>query len=262
MIQPIIVLGGLGLGFGLILAYLSKRFSVKADPKVQEVRDLLPGINCGSCGYAGCDAFAQAIIEKDEDFKKCSPGVSNHPKIAKVLGKEVDCSTERQVARLKCNAGSDVTSEKYDYHGVKTCTNANQIASGPKSCSYGCIGYGDCVDVCPVGAITMNKNNLPLVDEDKCIACGKCVETCPKNLYELISVGHQVYVKCVSKDLAASVTKNCKVGCIACRICEKTCQFDAIHVNNNIAKIDYDKCTNCGACVLKCPRKIIIKVNK
>lgn len=258
----IYVLGGLGLLLGLMLAYLSKRFEVEKNPKIAKVRELLPGINCGSCGYAGCDPFAEALINDNEDYKKCKPGKSKHDQIAQVLGKDVVCSTDRLIAKLYCDGDCDKTSDRFDYKGIAKCSTAAQVAGGPKSCSYGCEGYGDCVLVCPVGAITMNDKRLPVVDENKCIGCGKCVEECPKKLFELVPINKKVYVKCVSRDGAKDVVKNCKVGCINCKICEKVCPHDAIHVKDNIAKVDYPKCTLCDACVNKCPRKIIIHTGK
>jgi Na+-translocating ferredoxin:NAD+ oxidoreductase subunit B len=257
-LTPIYVLGGMGIAFGIGLAYLSKRFEVEPNAKVIEIRNLLPGANCGSCGYAGCDAFAEAVALNDEDFKKCAPGKARHNEIAKALGKEANCSTDRSVATLLCGGGAKAGA-KSEYRGEMRCSSAVQISGGPKLCSYGCIGYGDCVKVCPVDAIKMGTDGLPAVDENLCISCGKCVGACPKKLFALIPAKSKVSVKCVSKDMAKDVAKNCKVGCIACRICEKTCKFDAIHVTGNIAAVDYAKCTNCGACVEKCPRKIIVK---
>lgn len=257
MIKESLVLGGLGLAFGLGLAYLSKRFYVKRDSKIDEVSKLLPGINCGSCGYAGCDAFAEAIVEEDADISLCAPGSSNHEKIAKVIGKEIS-STDKKIAIFKCHGNKKTAKDKYDYKGVKSCSAASQVAGGPKLCSYGCIGLGDCVNICPVNAITLDKNNLPVVNEDLCIACGKCVKECPKNLFQLLSQKNTVYVKCNSKDVGKKVTQSCTVGCIACRLCEKSCKFDAIHVIDNLAVIDYEKCKNCGLCATACPRHIII----
>ncbi len=257
--ESIITLGALGLGFGLGLAYLSKKFEVKVDPKISKVREFLPSANCGACGYAGCDAFAEAVACEDEDFKKCTAG-ADMEKIAEVMGKSVDCSVERKVARILCDGDKKVAKDKFDYKGFEKCSSAAMVAGGQKACGYGCMGYGDCADVCPADAITINKDDLPVVDEMKCISCGKCVLACPKNLYELIPQKNRVYVKCSSKNKGKDVVSACKVGCISCKICERTCKFDAIHVVDNIARIDYEKCVNCGACVLKCPKKIIKKI--
>jgi len=264
IIQSIVVLGVLGLGFGIFLAYFSKRFEVKRDPKIDEVLDVLPGVNCGACGYAGCAAYAEAVVtNKEIPVTLCVPGQKAvADKIAKMLGKEVSEKKMQMVAQLKCNGGKEETSDKFEYEGVKNCKGANLISGGPKSCSYGCIGYGDCVNVCKFDALSMGSNGLPVVDKEKCTACGMCVKECPKRLFRLVPKEKKIHVLCSSKDMAKDVTKACKVGCIGCKACERACPSDAIHVKDNLAEIDYSKCTMSGKCVSACPRKIIVDERK
>ena len=169
---------------------------------------------------------------------------------------------ERKVAQLHCNGTSQNCAIKYEYKGVKTCRAAALLQGGYKNCSYACLSYGDCVEVCQFDALSMQPNGLPLVDKDKCTACGLCVKICPKQLYTLVPYKNKVHVLCNSKDPGKVVVKVCKVGCTACKACEKACKFDAIHVIGNIARIDYSKCTQCGACVTACPRKIILDERK
>ena len=258
--ESIIVLGALGLGFGLFLAFASKKFHVEKDPRVKEVLKILPGTNCGACGYAGCAAYAAAVVaNKDVPVDLCVPGQKGvADKVAGIVGRAVSEGKAKVVAQLKCNGGVDEASEKFDYKGVKTCKGANLLGGGPKSCSYGCIGFGDCVKVCEFDALKMGSKGLPVVDKEKCTGCAACVKECVKHLFRLVPADKKVHVLCNSKDIAKNVVKACKVGCTGCKLCEKNCASDAIHVKDNLADIDYSKCTMNGKCVTACPRKIIV----
>lgn len=263
IVQSVIVVSALSFIFGIGLAYFAKKFAVEVDERVQKVREILPGVNCGSCGLAGCDAFAEAVAAGKVPVDGCIPGQKDvADKIAAILGTGEAAAKEKKVAQLHCNGTKENCKPKFDYDGIKTCKAASIIQSGYKACSYACLGFGDCVLVCPVNAISMKSNGLPVVDKEKCISCGKCVKECPKALYDLVPKKNKIHVLCSSKDPGKIVTKVCKVGCIACKLCEKACKFDAIHVTDNLAKIDYKKCTQCGACVTACPRKIIVNENK
>lgn len=258
--ESIIVLGSLGLGFGIFLAFFSKRFEVKKDPRVDEVLKVLPGANCGACGYAGCKAYAEAVVaDKDVPVDLCVPGQKEvADKISRIVGREAKNKEVAVVAQLKCKGGKGETSLKFEYDGIKSCKAADLIAGGPKSCSYGCIGYGDCAKVCEFDALKMRLNGLPVVDKEKCVGCAACVKECPKKLFRLVPKDKKVHVLCSSKDIGKDVVKVCNVGCIACRACEKACPSDAIHVKDNLAEIDYSKCTQCAVCVKACPRNIIV----
>lgn len=264
ILQSIIVLSALGLGFGIFLALASKKFHVEHDPKIDEVLNVLPGANCGACGYAGCQAYAEAVVaNKDVPVDLCIPGQKEvADKVAKILGRGASGKKVQLVAQLKCNGGKEKTSEKFEYNGIKTCKVTNLTGGGPKSCSYGCMGYGDCIKACKFDALNIGENGLPVVNKDKCVGCGACVKECPKNLFKLVPKEKKIHVLCSSKDIAKDVIKSCKVGCIACKACEKVCKSDAIHVKDNLAEIDYSKCVMCGACVKACPRKIIIDERK
>ena len=258
LLYSIAVLGIMGVVSGLILAYASKRFAVKVDPKVKEIEKILPGLNCGACGYAGCYAYAKAVAEGKADLNLCKPGAAKvAEELGKIMGKNVD-STEPMVAQRYCNGGTNVTTKKFDYKGIQTCKAANLINNGFKECAYSCLGFGDCSKVCPVNAIHMDDNNLPQIDKEKCIGCEKCVTECPRNILKMAPKKARVHVRCSSHDPGKNVVKVCKVGCIACRKCENECSFDAIHVIDNLAVIDYSKCKNCTKCAQVCPRKIII----
>lgn len=253
---PVLTLGILGLLFGVGLAVASKRLAVKTDPRLEEIMGLLPGANCGACGGAGCFGFAESLLSGKLSIDACRVSAEAvKGEIAALLGQKLEKKIKK-TALLHCNGGKKVK-DKFLYQGIETCVAANLLLGGPKECVYGCLGFADCVVVCPFGAITMSAEGLPVVDPDKCRACNKCVLSCPKKLFSLVPVTQSVFVACSSHILGKDTKVVCPVGCIACRICEKTCRFDAIHVIDNLAVIDYNKCTSCGECVKVCPMKTI-----
>lgn len=253
-----IVVGGTGLIIGLLLGFAGKAFEVEVDEKEIAIREALPSNNCGGCGYAGCDALAKAIASGEALPNACPVGgaeVAN--KIADILGIEV--SVVKNVAFVKCSGNCEKAGNRFEYYGEEDCTQAAlSTGGGPKACTYGCMGFGSCVKACEFDAIHII-DGIAFVDKEKCVACGKCVKACPKKLIEIVPYDNKYFVACNSNDFGKDVKAVCQAGCIGCKICEKTCKFDAIHVENNIAKIDYSKCKNCGACAMKCPAKVIIK---
>lgn len=255
-------IGITGLLIGLLLGIAGKVFAVEVDEKEIQVRELLPGNNCGGCGYAGCDALAQAIAAGEAPVNACPVAGSDvAKKIATVMGKDAGESV-KQVAFVKCNGTCDKTTIKYHYYGAQDCREAAIVPGrGAKGCSYGCMGFGSCVKACPFQAISI-VDGIAKVDKEKCKACKKCIAVCPNHLIELVPYTATVKVTCSSKDKGTAVKKTCDTGCIGCRICEKQCKFDAIHVENNLAAIDYAKCKNCGLCAMKCPSNIIVKEQK
>ncbi len=254
----LIVLAGLGIVFGVALALVAARFVVKVDPKVEQVRETLPGANCGACGFAGCMGYAEAVVgNPDVAVHMCAPGKAPvAEKIAVITGKKAE-KVEPKIARVFCQGGTSLSQRKFIYSGVHDCTAAVLAAGGDKSCEYGCLGLGTCMRACPFGAITMSADNLPLINPDKCTACGKCVAACPKQVIELAQTSKAVVISCHSRDKGVDVKKKCQVGCIACGICVRTCPVDAIKIDNNLARIDHSKCIVCGLCVKKCPTNAI-----
>jgi len=254
----LIVLAALGVVFGIALAIVAARFVVKVDPKVEQVRETLPGANCGACGFAGCMGYAEAVVgNPDVAVSMCAPGKSPvAEKIAVITGKKAE-KVEPKIARVFCQGGTSLSQRKFIYTGVQDCTAAVLAAGGDKSCEYGCLGFGTCMRACPFGAITMSKDNLPLINPDKCTACGKCVAACPKQVIEIAQASKAVVISCHSRDKGIDVKKKCQVGCIACGICVRTCPVNAIAIDNNLARIDHSKCIVCGLCVKKCPTNAI-----
>ncbi|HKL98962.1 MAG TPA: RnfABCDGE type electron transport complex subunit B [Mobilitalea sp.] len=246
-----------GLLIGLFLGFASKTFAVKVDEKESKVRELLPGANCGGCGYAGCDACAKAIAEGEAKVTVCPVANSEaHQAIAEVMGTSSE-ATEKTVAFVKCVGTCEKTKVKYEYYGVKDCNKAAAVpGKGNKLCSYGCLGYGSCVRVCAFDAIHII-DGIAYVDKEKCTGCSMCTAQCPNNLIELVPAKARHLVACSSKDKGKDVKAACSAGCIGCKLCVKACEFDAIHVEDNLALIDYSKCTNCGKCAVVCPVKVI-----
>lgn len=254
----LIVLGILGVGFGITLAIIAARFVVKVDPKVEQVRETLPGANCGACGFAGCMGYAEAVVgNPDVAVSMCAPGKAPvAEKIAVITGKKAE-AVDPKIARVFCQGGRSQSQRKFVYSGVRDCSAAVLAAGGDKSCEFGCLGYGTCMRACPFDAIRMSADDLPVIDPDKCTACGKCVAACPKQVIELAQASKAVVISCHSRDKGADTKKKCQVGCIACGMCVRTCPVDAIRLENNLARIDHAKCITCGLCVRKCPTNAI-----
>ncbi len=258
VVNGLIVLAVLGVIFGIALAIVAARFVVKVDPKVEQVRETLPGANCGACGFAGCMGYAEAVVgNPDVAVNMCAPGKGPvAEKIAAITGKAA-AKVEPKIARVFCQGGRSKSNRKFIYTGVMDCTAAVLAAGGDKSCEFGCLGYGTCMRACPFGAIHMSDDNLPVISKEKCTACGKCVAACPKQVIDIAPAAKAVVISCHSKDKGIDVKKKCQVGCIACGICVRTCPVDAIKIDNNLARIDHSKCITCGLCAKKCPTSAI-----
>ena len=258
----IIVLLSTGVLCALLLTVASVFFGVEDDERALKIREVLPGANCGACGYSGCDAYAKALSEGKEDKTNlCIPGgdgtASN---IAEIMGVSAEDVIE-QVAYVACNGLCLEERKKYDYDGPKTCKVARLNFSGDNECNFACLGYGDCMKVCPRDAICMNDKGIATVDPRKCIGCGMCVKECPNHIIYLLRDTARVVVTCNNHYKGAKVRQACKNGCIACGKCERTCPTGAIVVKDNLASIDYEKCIDCGACREVCPVKCIHEGN-
>jgi len=247
-----LVLAGLGLIFGIVLGVAAKKFKVEVDPKIEKIRGELPGANCGACGFPGCDRMAKAMATGECAANAC-PVSSAEAKenIAAIMGVEA-VSGDKKVARVLCKGCTDKTTKKFEYEGEMDCKNAQNVQGGDKLCAQGCLGYGSCESVCQFDAIHV-VNGIAVVDKEKCAACGECIDVCPRNIIEMVPYKANVVVDCKNNEFGKAVKVECETGCIGCKICEKNCPFDAIHVEGNIAKIDYDKCRECMICVAKCP---------
>ncbi len=243
----------------VLLVLAAKYMHVPEDERFPKVRACLPGANCGACGYTGCDGYAKALIENpDVRSNLCIPGGdATAAELARVLGRAVE-DVEEQVAVVCCRGDCSATQNKYAYEGMQTCAAAAALFGGPGSCSYGCMGFGDCAGVCPVDAICLN-DGIAHVDPRVCIGCGMCVRTCPHHIIHMVPAVSRVVVLCQSHDKGAVTRKNCTNGCIGCMKCEKACPSDAVHVKDGLAEIDQRKCTHCEACYAACPTGAIAR---
>ena len=250
------VVTAVGLVSGVLLALASHFLHVPENEKVQKLRECLPGVNCGACGYTGCDEYAKALDEGNVKTNLCIPGADKvAADIAGVLGVEAEDVVE-MVAYVHCNGNCEATGSKAKYSGVDTCRGSSMLFGGPADCRFGCLGCGDCAAECPVDAICI-EDGIAHVNPIICIGCGMCVATCPKGIISLVPDVSKVAVMCSSQDKGAVARKNCKNACIGCKKCELNCPEKAITVENHLAIIDYSKCTACGKCAEVCPTKCI-----
>lgn len=252
-----LLIGGIGLLIGLILGFAQKKLAVEIDPNEVAVRAILPGNNCGGCGYPGCDGLAAAIAQGKAPVNACPVGGNECAKqIAAIMGKEVS-ENVRHVAFVHCAGDCDNTTKQYQYYGIHDCSMMHYIPDGgSKKCSNGCLGYGNCVKACPYDAIHI-VNGVAVVDKEKCKACGKCIVACPKHLITILPYDATAKIACFSSQKGKAVMDACKNGCISCTKCVRVCPSNAIVMEDNIPMIDYRLCTNCGTCKEACPRKTI-----
>ena len=250
----------IGLIAGLILAYAARKFAVKVDPRIEEVVRTLPGANCGACGFASCQAFAEALVQGKTDLALCKLSPETQRKeIARLLGIE-EKKVEDKIAVIRCGAGKELCQTRFEYKGVKTCKAENEVMGGSLSCEQGCLAWGDCIDACPFDAIKRSGNNPPIIDKEKCTGCGKCIAACPRGLITLVPRKQKVYILCNTKDKALETRKNCKVGCTGCKLCIKKCPSQAITMEGRIPIIDAEKCVVSEECIKVCPQKTIKKI--
>ncbi len=259
IVYAILVLGIMGAVFGLVLAIASKVFAVEQDERLEPLTAALPGANCGGCGYAGCAAYAQAVLSGDAAIGACAAGGNEAAaKMSEIMGVET-VQVERQVALVKCR-GTDAA-RKARYDGLQDCMAATKVTgNGPNLCAYGCLGFGNCVAACKFDALHI-VDGVARVDHEKCVGCFSCIDACPRGIIVKVPYAADIVVACSSKEKGAALRKYCNIGCLGCKICERACQHDAIHVVDNLAVIDYTKCVSCGECAAKCPRHLISDAN-
>ena len=255
ILTPILIVGIIGLLAGVVLAVASIVMAVPKDEKAEALEAILPGANCGACGYSGCPGYAAAMAKGEAAPGLCSPGgAAVAAQCGEILGSGA-VEMEKKSAFVHCLGSEDNTTQKMEYDGLESCTAASLLNGGSSSCRFGCLGLGDCMAVCDYGAIQVC-SGLAVIDTDKCVACGKCVAACPKGLIKLAPVKAAV-VRCSNCDKGKDTMQACKVGCIGCMKCQRTCEAGAVTVQNGLASVDSEKCTGCGKCAEACPRHVI-----
>ncbi len=256
----------LGAVFGVILSIAKIKLHVERDERYGYILGVLPGANCGGCGYPGCSGYAMKILEGHAPINLCMVGGPDAvEKISLIMGIEAEAQRPLK-ARVRCQGGTDVTGNRFSFKGPKSCLAAQQVMEGFKTCRWGCLSLGDCARSCPFDALHMNDNGLPVVDWDKCTGCGSCVAACPRSIIVLTDKEFDIHMLCLNQEKAPVMKQGCSVGCIACNRCVKACKEvfadnpdieTAIEVVDFCAVIDYEKCINCGKCAEVCPQKVI-----
>ena len=259
ILYAVAVLAVMGGVFGAVLAIASKVFAVKTDERLPKLTNALPGANCGGCGFAGCQAYAQAVIDGRAKIGLCAAGgAASAKKMSEIMGVEA-VEVEKKVAMVKCRGQNHL--QKGIYEGISDCRSAMFVGGdGPSACPNGCLGFGTCMQVCKFDAIHV-VNGAARVDADKCTGCMQCVETCPRKVIIPVTYNTDIVVACSNQERGANTRKVCDIGCVGCHLCEKICEYDAIHVVNNLATVDYSKCVSCGSCAAVCPRHLISDSN-
>jgi electron transport complex protein RnfB len=259
--SALIVMGGLGLLFGIGLALASRIFYVEKDPRVEQIEAILPNANCGACGAPGCAGFAEGVVKGKYSVSGCTVGgMKLVAQITQIMGTEAE-EFIAKLAVVRCRGDRQNCSERAIYQGVMECKAATLIDNGSKGCIYGCLGLGTCVSACPFNAISMSDEGLPVIDESLCVGCGKCVSACPRGIIELIPSNQNVFIGCVSKDFGKAVKSVCKVGCIGCGLCAnpKTTSNEIITMDGKLPVIHYEKAEDpwkdLEKAVEKCPTK-------
>lgn len=265
-IISVVSLGAIGSFAAIILYFVAQRFKVIEDPRIDQVEEKLPGANCGGCGLAGCRALAEAVVKSESlEGIQCPPGGDDVMKeIAALMGLEAGTQVP-MIAVVRCNGSRENSPPKVSYDGLNTCAFSHSLFAGEGGCPFGCLGCGDCVQACQFDAMYMDsQTGLPVILDDKCVACGACVKACPRAIIEMRKKGkkdRRIFVSCINREKGGVARKNCSVACIGCGKCVKECKFDAITLENNLAYIDFDKCTMCRKCPPVCPTSAIAELN-
>ena len=260
IVSAILLVGVIGLVVAVVLVIASTVMAVPVDEKAKRLEEALPGANCGACGYSGCSGYAKALSTGDARVGLCSPGGDEVAmELSKILGVDA-VKADKRVAIVLCRGNNEASERKTEYTGIKSCASAMQVYNGATSCSYGCIGYGDCAAACSKNAIKICSSRA-VVDQNRCMGCGECANACPKHLISIVPVKKRAVVLCSSCDKGADTRKACTAGCIACKKCVKACEQGAIEIVDFKAQIDPEKCTGCGRCVDECNFSCILMIN-
>jgi len=262
LLGSVAILGGVGLTFGVLIALAHRKLRVWEDPRIDAVNDMLPGANCGACGYAGCRAFAEATIAGKVAPAQCTVmGAAEREDVAAFLGVAAGSAVKR-VARLLCAGGSDIAPRKAAYDGIQSCAAAVATSGGGKGCAWGCVGLADCAVACTFDAIRMSANDLPIVDPEKCTACNDCVVACPLDLFTIMPIDSKLIVQCRNLLSGEAATDVCSVACNACGRCVQDAVPGLISMRGGLAVVDYENIDLADpAATARCPTGAIVWVD-
>ena len=262
VLDSALILGGVGLFFGFVIALVNKRFRVWEDPRIVGVEEMLPSTNCGACSQPGCRAFAEAVVAGKQQPSDCTVmGAEDIDDVAAYLGVDAGEANKR-VARLLCAGGKEEAHREADYSGFGTCKAAAAVAGGGKGCAWGCLGLADCERVCLLDAIYMNEDELPVVIPERCTACNDCVETCPKDLFVLLPMDHKLIVQCRNLLHGDDAEDLCSVACNACAKCVADAAPGVIEMVDNLAVVNYEKIAEADPkAISRCPTGAIAWVD-
>lgn len=251
LLVPILILTSIGLIAAVCLVIISNIMDVPKDEKLEQILEVLPGANCGACGFSGCEGYAKALALGKAEIGLCSPGGKDvSQKLSEILKVEGNFTTPKK-AIIRCCTSNNIKNTDLQYQGLKSCAAVSTMSTSSNPCDFGCIGFGDCAKVCQYGAISL-KDGVAKIDPQKCVGCSKCVKTCPKNLITLTDDKKQAINFCMNTDKGMFTRKACLEGCIGCMMCIKACPEGAISMNQSLAVVDKDKCIGCGKCVAAC----------
>ncbi len=253
MLPAVVTLMGLGLLFGAGLAFASRVLAVKRDERVEAIDEVLPGANCGACGFAGCSGLSEALVQGEAELEDCPVSDSEAlTQVAEILGEEIAMDGSRDVAKVRCRGTLDAAETRFKYAGIQDCDAAAGVSGGHMVCEHGCLGMGTCAEACPFDIIEIHEG-IPVINEAECNACGNCVEVCPRDIIQLQPEDQQVFLYCQTPAGPREARQACSNACIACGLCARTCEYDAIVMDDNLPEFDFDACTGCGDCVEACP---------
>ena len=254
----IITTGAIGLACAVFITIASKIMFVKVDVRVEKLRNCLPGANCGACGFSSCDAYAEALAKGEAATNLCPPGGDEAlERINSILGVSESEGIAKKLAIVHCLGDKKTMRDKMEYIGIKTCFAAKQLFGGKGACTFGCIGFGDCVGVCPSDAICI-RDGLARIDPRRCSGCEVCLKVCPTDVISVENEPVYVAVMCMNTEKGAALKDKCTKGCIGCMKCVKECPVEAITVDESLAGIDYVKCNGCRKCVDVCIKRCIV----
>lgn len=249
---PTLIFAGIGAAAGILLTAVSRAFAVQTDERKEAVLEALPGVNCGACGYSGCEGYAAAVLSGEAPASGCKAGgPATAEKIARILGVEPGAA-EPEVAVVHCRGTCTAAASKYHFVGVSSCAAANRFYNGSKLCTHSCLGLGDCASVCPNGAISI-LDSVAHINKSKCTGCGLCASACPNQIISIHPLAQKVHVLCSSTEMGKVTREVCSNGCIGCGLCEKKCPQGALHVEGNLARLEPSLCISCGLCAKACP---------